>query len=202
MVKLEQAVVVEGRYDKNALAQIVDAPVFCTNGFGVMNDPALVALLREAAEKRGLIVLTDSDAAGFVIRNYLKSCLPNDRLLHAYVPDIPGKERRKRAPGKEGKLGVEGMPPAVILQALKDAGAAICGEADRAEARPAEPITKQDLYALGLSGGSGSRQKRAALLQSLRLPEHMSANALLQALNLRFTRAEFLARFDTTEEET
>ena len=198
MVKVRQAIVVEGRYDKNVLSQIVDAPIFCTNGFGVMNDPALTALLREAAEKRGLVILTDSDAAGFVIRNYLKSCIPSEHLLHAYVPDVRGKEKRKRVPGKEGKLGVEGMPPAVILQALKDAGAELDGET--AEASP-EPITKQDLYALGLTGGSNSSEKRAALLKDLRLPGHMSTNALLQALNLRFTRAEFLARFEKTEEE-
>ena len=199
MVKLKQAVVVEGRYDKNALSQIVDAPIFCTNGFGIMNDPALVALLREAAKKRGLIILTDSDAAGFVIRNYLKGCLPNEMLLHAYVPDVYGKEKRKRAPGKEGKLGVEGMPPAVLLQALKDAGAEMDGETADASS---EAITKQDLYTLGFTGGANSSQKRAALLKALQLPEHMSANALLQALNLRFARAEFLARFENTEEES
>ena len=199
MVKLKQAVVVEGRYDKNALSQIVDAPIFCTNGFGIMNDPALVALLREAAKKRGLIILTDSDAAGFVIRNYLKGCLPNEMLLHAYVPDVLGKEKRKRAPGKEGKLGVEGMPPAVLLQALKDAGAELDGETADASS---EAITKQDLYTLGFTGGANSSQKRAALLKALQLPEHMSANALLQALNLRFARAEFLARFENTEEES
>lgn len=199
MVKLKQAVVVEGRYDKNALSQIVDAPIFCTNGFGIMNDPALVALLREVAKKRGLIILTDSDAAGFVIRNYLKGCLPNEMLLHAYVPDVYGKEKRKRAPGKEGKLGVEGMPPAVLLQALKDAGAELDGETADASS---EAITKQDLYTLGFTGGANSSQKRAALLKALQLPEHMSANALLQALNLRFARAEFLARFENTEEES
>ena len=199
MVKLKQAVVVEGRYDKNALSQIVDAPIFCTNGFGIMNDPALVALLREAAKKRGLIILTESDAAGFVIRNYLKGCLPNEMLLHAYVPDVYGKEKRKRAPGKEGKLGVEGMPPAVLLQALKDAGAELDGETADASS---EAITKQDLYTLGFTGGANSSQKRAALLKALRLPEHMSTNALLQALNLRFARAEFLARFENTEEES
>ena len=199
MVKLKQAVVVEGRYDKNALSQIVDAPIFCTNGFGIMNDPALVALLREVAKKRGLIILTDSDAAGFVIRNYLKGCLPNEMLLHAYVPDVYGKEKRKRAPGKEGKLGVEGMPPAVLLQALKDAGAEMDGETADASS---EAITKQDLYTLGFTGGANSSQKRAALLKALQLPAHMSTNALLQALNLRFSRADLLALFEKTEEES
>lgn len=188
---------VEGRYDKNTLAQIVDAPIFCTNGFGVMNDPALVALLREAAQRRGLVILTDSDAAGFVIRNYLKGCLPRGKILHAYIPEIMGKERRKSVPGKEGKLGVEGMKPEIILQALRDAGATIEGETVR---REDGAITKQDLYALGLSGGADSSRKRAALLNELRLPGYMSANALVQALNLRMTRKELYARFNQTEE--
>ena len=164
-----------------------------------MNDPGLLSLLREAAEKRGLVVLTDSDAAGFVIRNYLKSCIPNEYLLHAYVPDVLGKEKRKRAPGKEGKLGVEGMPPAVILRALREAGAELDGEAAETVS---EPITKQDLYALGLTGRANSSEARAALLKVLRLPEHMSTNALLQALNLRFSRADLLALFEKTEEES
>lgn len=197
MVKVKQAIVVEGRYDKNTLSQIVDAPIFCTNGFGVMNDPALSALLRQAAQKRGLIVLTDSDAAGFVIRGYLKSCIPNEQLYHAYIPDIPGKEKRKRTAGKEGKLGVEGMTPEIILQALRQAGAELDGQT----LTPTdEPIGKQELYMLGLSGRANSAQKRATLLRELDLPEHMSTNALLQALNLRFSRTEFLARFQETEE--
>lgn len=199
MVKLEQAVVVEGRYDKNTLAQIIDAPIFCTNGFGVMHDPALLRLLRAAAEQRGLVILTDSDAAGFVIRNYLKGCLPNDRLLHAYVPDVYGKEKRKKMPGKEGKLGVEGMPPNVILRALMKAGATLAGET--AEMAPVR-ITKQDLYAAGLSGRTDSAKRRAALLKELELPAHMSANALVQALNLHLTREEFFLRVQKTEEQT
>ena len=190
MVKLKQAVVVEGRYDKNALSQIVDAPIFCTNGFGVMNDPALLSLLREAAEKRGLVVLTDSDAAGFVIRNYLKSCIPNEYLLHAYVPDVLGKEKRKRAPGKEGKLGVEGMRPQVLLDALIRAGATVDA---RPAAESAARITKADMYKCGLSGGTGSREKRAALIKRLDLPKKLSADALLDVLNAIMTREEFFA---------
>lgn len=199
MVSIKQAVVVEGRYDKNTLAQLIDAPIFCTNGFGVMNAPALIRLLRRAAEQRGLIILTDSDAAGFVIRNYLKSCLPNDKLLHAYVPDICGKEKRKKTAGKEGKIGVEGMPPDVLLRALRQAGATVAGET----AQPAaDPITKQDLYAAGLSGRPDSAKKRAALLKALQLPEHLSANALVQALNLHLRREEFFLRVQTIEEQT
>ena len=143
-------------------------------------------LLRRVAEKRGLIVFTDSDGAGFVIRNYIKSAIPGKYLKHAYIPDIPGKERRKSAPGREGKLGVEGMTPEVILAALRNAGATIEGE----ETTSSGGITKQDLMALGLSGGSNAGEKRKALLKKLNLPEHMSANAMLQALNLLYTREE------------
>ena len=122
MLDIQQAIVVEGRYDANKLRQIVNAPVFETAGFGVMNDKKLLSLLRRVAEKRGLIILTDPDGAGFVIRNFLRGALPKDRVLHAYVPDIYGKERRKEKPGKEGKLGVEGMDEATILRALRNAG--------------------------------------------------------------------------------
>lgn len=186
MVKVRQAIVVEGRYDKNTLSQIVDAPIFETSGFGIMKDKAQLALLRRVAQSRGLIVLTDSDGAGFVIRNYLKSAIDPQYLIHAYIPDIPGKERRKSAPGKEGKLGVEGMRPDVILEALRRAGATIEGESHTVP----QGITKQDLVELGLSGGSGSGTKRLVLLKKLDLPQHMSANAMLQALNLLYTLPE------------
>ena len=188
MVKVRQAIVVEGRYDKNTLSQIVDAPIFETSGFGIMKDKAQLALLRRVAQTRGLIVLTDSDGAGFVIRNYLKSAIDPQYLIHAYIPDIPGKERRKSAPGKEGKLGVEGMRPDVILEALRRAGATIEGESHTVP----QGITKQDLVELGLSGGAGSSAKRLALLKHLDLPQHMSANAMLQALNLLYTLPELI----------
>ena len=183
MVKIREAIVVEGRYDKNTLSQIVDAPIFETSGFGIMKDKAQLALLRKVAAVRGLIVFTDSDGAGFVIRNYLKSAIPSEYLKHAYIPDIYGKERRKAAPGKEGKLGVEGMRPEIILEALRRAGATVEGE----QVSVSSQITKQDLMELGLSGGKDSSAKRLALLKKLELPEHMSANAMLQALNLLFT---------------
>lgn len=188
MVKVRQAIVVEGRYDKNTLSQIVDAPIFETSGFGIMKDKAQLALLRRVAQTRGLIVLTDSDGAGFVIRNYLKSAIDPQYLIHAYIPDIPGKERRKSAPGKEGLLGVEGMRPDVILEALRRAGATIEGESHTVP----QGITKQDLVELGLSGGAGSSAKRLALLKHLDLPQHMSANAMLQALNLLYTLPELI----------
>ena len=192
MIKLRQAIVVEGKYDQNALRQLVDTPIFTTNGFTGMKDPALLRLLRQAAETTGLIILTDSDGAGFLIRNTLKSALPAEGVLHAYIPDIPGKERRKAAPGKEGLLGVEGMRPEIILQALRDAG----GEfEDSCEQPTREPITKQDFFALGLSGKPDSAARRGVLLKELDLPAHMSANALLQAVNTLFSREEFLARF-------
>ncbi len=181
MIKIRQAIVVEGRYDKNTLSQIVDAPILETAGFGIMRDKAQLSLLRKAAENRGLIVFTDSDGAGFVIRNFLKGAIPPQHLLHAYIPDIYGKERRKNAPGKEGKLGVEGMPPKVIIDALVKAGATIEGQSQE---KTAGNITKQDMMELGLSGSSNSAAKRCALLKKLELPEHMSSNALLQALNL------------------
>ena len=190
--KLRQAVVVEGKYDQNTLRQLVDTAVFATNGFADMKDPALLRLLRHAAQTTGLIILTDSDGAGFLIRNTLKGMLPKEGVLHAYIPDIPGKERRKAAPGKEGLLGVEGMRPEIILQALRDAG----GEfEDSCEQPTREPITKQDCFALGLSGKPDSAARRGVLLKELDLPAHMSANALLQAVNTLFSREEFLARF-------
>ena len=180
MVKIREVVVVEGRYDKNTLSQILDATILETSGFGIFKDKKQMALLRKAAEKRGLIVFTDSDGAGFVIRNHIKSAIPAKYLKHAYIPDIYGKERRKAAPGKEGKLGVEGMKKDVILDALRKAGATIDGETNGAS----NAITKQDLMDLGLSGGPDSSAKRLNLLKKLDLPEHMSANAMLQALNL------------------
>jgi ribonuclease M5 len=195
MVKIREAIVVEGRYDKNTLSQIVDAPILETSGFGIFKDKKQLALLRRVAESRGLIVFTDSDGAGFVIRNHLKSVIPAKFLKHAYIPDIYGKEKRKAAPGKEGKLGVEGMRPEIILDALRKAGATIEGE----ESKSRNQITKQDLMELGLSGGADSSAKRLKLLKKLDLPEHMSANAMLQALNLLYSLDELNAIVETLE---
>ena len=181
MFRIQEAVVVEGRYDKNTLSQIVDTLILETNGFGIFHDPERMALLRRAAEKRGLIVLTDSDGAGFVIRNRIKGAVPKELVKHAYIPDVYGKEKRKRRPGKEGKLGVEGMPPKVIEQVLRRAGATFLGEAARGESE--RSVTKADLFAAGLTGGEGSAQRRLELLKRLELPEHMSTNALLAVLN-------------------
>lgn len=191
-LKLRQAIVVEGKYDQNTLRQLVDTAIFTTNGFADMKDPALLRLLQQAAQTTGLVILTDSDGAGFLIRNTLKSALPETGVLHAYIPDLPGKEKRKAAPGKEGLLGVEGMTPEILLKALRNAGAEFADGSTPPPAR--EPITKQDLFALGLSGGPESAKKRAALLKALSLPAHMSANALLQALNVLFSREEFFTQ--------
>ena len=197
MVKIREAIVVEGRYDKNTLSQIVDAPILETAGFGIMKDKKQLELLRRVAKIRGLILLTDSDGAGFVIRNFLKGAIEAKYLKHAYIPDIAGKERRKAAPGKEGKLGVEGMRPEVILEALRRAGATIEGETSAARGG----ITKQDLMELGLSGGKDASTKRLALMKSLDLPEHMSANAMLQALDLLLDRDELIARLAALEKK-
>ena len=190
MLRIREAIVVEGRYDKNTLSQVVDTLILETAGFGLFKDPEKLALLRRAAERRGLIVLTDSDGAGFVIRSRIRGSVPPQYVKHAYIPDVPGKERRKRRPGKEGKLGVEGMSPAVLEGVLRRAGATFLGE----EAAPAhaEPITKADLYALGLSGTPDAAQRRAELLKRLDLPEHMSPNALLPVLNALYRREDFL----------
>ncbi len=186
MVKIKEAIVVEGRYDKNTLSQIVDAPILETSGFGIFKNKEQMDLLRRVAKERGLIVFTDSDGAGFVIRSRIKSAIPSSQLKHAYIPDIPGKEKRKSAPGKEGKLGVEGMSREVILEALRRAGATM----EDASCQSEKGLTKQDLMELGLSGGENASVLRGKLLKACRLPEHMSANAMLQALNLLYTREE------------
>ena len=189
MVKIREAIVVEGRYDKNTLSQIVDAPIFQTDGFGIFRDREKMRLLRRTAEKLGLIVFTDSDGAGFVIRSHIKSAIPEKYLKHAYIPDIPGKEKRKAAPGKEGKLGVEGMKPEIILEALRRSGATFVD----GQAPAAGGITKQNMMELGLSGGPDSSAKRKKLIKALDFPEHLSANALLQALNLLYSLDELKA---------
>ena len=191
MKKVKEVIAVEGRYDKNALSQVVNATVITLGGFSVFNDKEKLAFLRRLAEKQGLIVLTDSDGAGFVIRNYLKGALPKELVKQAYIPDIYGKERRKRTPGKEGKLGVEGMKPDVLLAALARAGATFLDE-ENGTGAAGEPITKADLFELGLTGGPDSAAKRQAILRELELPEHLTANGLLEALNLLYSRESFL----------
>ena len=183
--KIQEVIVVEGRYDKNTLLQVVDASVLELGGFGIFNDREKTALLRRLAETRGIILFTDPDGAGFVIRNRVKGNIPEGRVLQAYVPDIYGKEKRKRKGGKEGKLGVEGMKPEILLDALRRAGATI----DEESTVKGNSITKADLYDLGLIGPD-SVEKRKALCKRLELPEHLSANALVEVLNLLMSREE------------
>ena len=200
MIRIREAILVEGRYDVNTVRQVVDTMVLESGGFRIFNDKEQLKLLRRIANTRGLIVLTDSDGAGFVIRNYLKGALPAGRVKQAYVPDIAGKERRKRNGSKEGKLGVEGMRPEIILEALRRAGATILEEDDSTAAAPASPpITKADFYEWGLSGGPDSKERRTAVLKALDLPAHMTANALLEFINAVGTREEIqnaLRQFD------
>ena len=188
MIRVKQAILVEGKYDQNTLKQLVDTEVFVTNGFGVLSDRDKIALLRRIAEKRGLIILTDSDGAGFLIRSKLKSMLPQKNVLHAYIPDIVGKEKRKKSASKEGKLGVEGMAPEVLFAALRDCGAEIDGETVAAK----DAVTRADFFDLGLSGGVNSAQKRKAVLKAAKLPERMSTAAMLDAVRLLYDRDEFI----------
>ena len=190
MLKIKEAIVVEGRYDKNTLSQLVDTMIIETKGFGIFKDNERLSLLRRLARERGLVVLTDSDGAGFVIRNFLKGAIPPQQVKHAYIPDLFGKERRKRQPGKEGKLGVEGMCPQVLEEALRRAGVTFLDQ-EPGEQTPRRPITKADLFSAGLSGGPDSASRRQALLRRLDLPEHMTANAMLEALNVFCTYEEF-----------
>lgn len=197
MIKIKEAIVVEGRYDKNTLSQILDAPILETSGFGIFKNKEQMALLRRVAEVRGLIVFTDADGAGFVIRNHIKSAIPGKYLKHAYTPDIMGKERRKAAPGKEGKLGVEGMKRDVILESLRRAGATFEGDESTSGAAG---ITKADLMDLGLYG-PGSADLRAALVKNLGFPEKISTNAFLQAVDLLYSKEELREIIVTMEKD-
>ena len=195
MLKIKEAIVVEGRYDKNTLSQLVDTVILETSGFGIFKNEELLALLRRLARERGLIILTDADGAGFVIRNHLKGAIDPTLVKHAYIPDVAGKERRKRVPGKEGKLGVEGMRPEVLEQALRRAGATIFNE-ETSSTDKGTPITKADLMLWGLTGRPDSAQRRAELLKRLDLPAHMTPNALLPVLNALYSRESFSAMLE------
>ena len=185
--RIREVIIVEGRYDKNALSQVVDAVILTTEGFGVFRDKEKLAYFRRLAERRGVILLTDPDGAGFVIRNHLKGALPPEQVKQAYVPDVMGKERRKRKGGKEGKLGVEGMPPEVLVEALRRAGATFEGDST---APQRAGLTKADLLEKGLIG-PGSAEKRVDLQRRMGLPERLTANGRLEALDLLLTREEF-----------
>lgn len=188
MHKIKEVIVVEGRYDRNTLSQVVDAVIIETSGFGIFNDEGKRKLLRRMAQANGLIVFTDSDGAGFVIRNFIKGCVPPEQVKHAYIPDVYGKERRKAKSSKEGKLGVEGMKPQILLDALIRAGATLD---DSVPEQSAARISKADMYARGLSGKPGSTQLRKQLLKQLDLPERMTADGLLDVLNATMSREDF-----------
>lgn len=186
MLHIEQAVIVEGKYDKIKLSSILDAVIITTNGFSVMKNKEKLEIIRFYAQNKGIIILTDSDSAGFKIRNYLKSAIKNGKIINVYVPDIFGKEKRKAAPSKEGKLGVEGIDKEIILDAFKKAGViSYDKDADN------DPITRIDLYECGLSGGENSSEKRKVLLQQLGMPQLLTTTGMLEILNTMMSRSEF-----------
>lgn len=196
MIKIKQAVIVEGKYDKIKLSGIIDAPIIQTDGFGIFKDKELQLLIRKLAEKRGILVLTDSDSAGFKIRSFIGSTVDQKNIKHAYIPDIFGKESRKTEPSKEGKIGVEGVSEDIIMTALANAGV-LC----ESTPEPERPITKLDLYELGFSGGEDSSQKRAALLKYYSFPSRLSANSLIKVLNCVTTYDRFLEDIKEIEKE-
>ncbi len=188
MLKLKEAVIVEGKYDKIKLSSIIDAVIIPTNGFNIFKNRETLEIIRYFAAKTGIIILTDSDAAGFKIRSYIKGAVKNGKITNVYIPDILGKERRKTVPSKEGKLGVEGMEKEIILSAFRKAGIS----ADDKE-MPDDPITRLDLYETGFSGGKNSSEKRKMLLRELDLPELLTVTGITDILNTLMTRQEFFA---------
>ena len=188
MIHMNEALIVEGRYDKSKLSALTDAIIVTTNGFGIYKDAEKRDFIHKLAKERGIVILTDSDNAGRQIRAYITSFVPSNQIRHAYIPDMYGKEKRKAAPSKEGKLGVEGMPPEVLLSALRAAGATFEGEGTTVKENP---VTHADLLDLGLIG-AGSKAKRVALLRALALPEHLSTAALLDVLGTLTTREELV----------
>lgn len=196
MIKIKQAVIVEGKYDKIKLSGIIDAPIIQTDGFGIFKDKELQLLIRKLAEKRGILVLTDSDSAGFKIRSFIGSTVDQRNIKHAYIPDIFGKESRKTEPSKEGKIGVEGVSEEIILQALANAGV-LC----ETTPEPERPITKLDLYELGFAGGEDSSKKRSALLRYYSFPARLSANSLVKVLNCVTTYDRFIEDIKEIEKE-
>ncbi len=190
MIKLDRPVIVEGKYDIIKLSNIIDTLIIKTDGFGIFKDKEKQSLLRRLAGEKGIIVMTDSDSAGFLIRNFISSSVPPEKITHVYIPDLYGKEKRKTQASKEGKLGVEGTPESIILQALKKAGVT-CSESENAHRRI---ITNIDLYECGLTGKENSKERRTMLLKSLALPERMSTSSLIKILNTFVTYDEFIQK--------
>ncbi len=197
MIKLKQAIVVEGKYDIIKLKNIIDTQIIETRGFSVFKDKDKLKLLRLVAKKRGLIILTDSDGAGFVIRNYLKGALPKEQVIHAFIPDVFGKEKRKEKASKEGKLGVEGIVESRLIEVLKNAGATFLDNdfTSVTEQNSTKKIKKSDLFELGIYGRDGSDILRKNLLKHLDLPEHLSVNAMIDVLNMVYNYDDFMALF-------
>lgn len=193
MIHLDKVLIVEGKYDKIKLCNFIEAEIVTTDGFRIFKDRDKMAMLRKMAEKKGIIILTDSDAAGFVIRNHLCGSIDNSLITNVFIPEIKGKERRKSAPSKQGLLGVEGVTEEIILKAFEKAGISALGE--QAIYKSSEKITKTDLFILGLSGGEGSADKRQELLKRLDLPTSLSPTQLLTALNSLYSKEEFLEQF-------
>lgn len=197
MIQIEEAVIVEGKYDKIKLSNFVDALIITTEGFGIFKDKEKQKMIRRLAEKRGILILTDSDGAGFVIRNFLKGCVPKEKIKHAFIPDISGKEKRKTKSSKEGKLGVEGISEKILEEAIVRSGAH-CSISEGHEKKK-QPVTKADFFEYGLSGGENSVQKREKLKKYLGLPERMTANLMLETINCLMTRDEFIALYSNFE---
>jgi ribonuclease M5 len=196
LIHVKETVIVEGKYDKIKLASIIDAVIIETNGFSIFNDREKLELIRKLAVKNGVLIITDSDAAGFKIRHFLGGALPTDQVKHAYIPDIFGKEKRKSIPSKEGKLGVEGVPAEAVMQSLARAGV-LCEET----IEPRRLVTKTDFFEDGLSGGAGSVERRKKLLAQLDLPQRLSSNGLLQVLQAMFTYEEYKAAIKRLDKE-
>ena len=190
LIKIKEVIIVEGKYDKIKLSSIIDGTIIETHGFGIFKDKKQLKLIRSLAETNGLLIITDSDAAGFVIRNYLKGSVPKDKIKHAYIPDIYGKEKRKTKASKEGKIGVEGVPKEVILEAIRKAGISFQDVDNDIESK--RKITKMDLFATGLSGRNDSAQNRKALIKHLGLPEHITTNSLIDVLNCMMDYEEYI----------
>lgn len=188
MYRIKETIIVEGVYDKIKLSRFIDGIIITTHGFSVFKNEKLKTSIKKLAEETGVVILTDSDSAGFQIRNYIKQMLPEDKVLHAYVPDVHGKEKRKTTAGAEGLLGVEGINDDVIIDALKKAGCTLDG--DKESPREGRAVTKADMFRLGLSGGEGSAQKRDALAREIGLPHKISANMLLEVINRLVTYEE------------
>lgn len=187
MIKIKQAVIVEGKYDKIKLSSLIDGVIIPTNGFGIFKDKEMMSVIRRLASTCGIVIMTDSDSAGFLIRNHILGSVKDGKIYNAYIPDILGKEKRKTAPSCEGKLGVEGMSGEIVLEALRKAGVTDSGETEEMARR----ITKTDLYLNGLSGSPGCQKRRKALLEKLDLPERLTTNAMLDVLNILLSFEEY-----------